>query len=244
MGKNKLQKFEEMQTFHNVFQYPFATLKENSFNLKGNWNAQFFKNTNPVILELGCGKGEYTVGLAKQYPEKNFIGIDIKGARMWHGAKQALHSNLDNAAFLRTHIELLEHFFAPSEISEIWLTFPDPQMNKTGKRMTSARFISLYGKILTQNGIIHLKTDSPFLFAYTCEMIKLNDFPVLVSTDDLYGSDTADEILSIKTFYEQQWLSRNMKIKYLRFILKQREKYSEPETEFERDDYRSFGRHR
>jgi tRNA (guanine-N7-)-methyltransferase len=244
MGKNKLQKFGEMETFPNVFQYPFQVLKEKGFEMKGLWNERFFGNGNPIVLELGCGKGEYTVGLAGLYPEKNFIGIDIKGARIWSGAKQALNGNIANAAFLRTHIELLPYFFAAGEVSEIWLTFPDPQMNKTGKRMTSARFMALYGKVLKPDGMIHLKTDSRFMFNYTLEMIKINSLPVEASTGDLYGENRTDSILSIKTFYEQQWLSRGITIKYLRFVLTPKETYAEPETEIEKDSYRSFGRNR
>ena len=242
MGKNKLQKFEDMTHFPRVFQYPFAVLKERGFEMKGNWNETFFKNDNPIVLELGCGKGEYTVELAKLFPGKNFIGIDIKGARMWTGAKQALVDNMKNVAFLRTHIELISYFFASGEVSEIWITFPDPQMNKVNKRMTSTRFIKLYNGILNDGGIIHLKTDSDFMYTYTCEMVKVNQFPVLVQTDDLYHSHLADEILSIQTFYEQQWLERGLSIKYLKFICENRTNYIEPDIEIEFDGYRSFNR--
>ena len=242
MGKNKLQKFEDMKDYPHVFQYPFAVLQEKGFEMKGHWNEKFFENNNPVVLELVCGKGEYTVGLAKLFPEKNFIGIDIKGARMWTGAKQSLAENLTNVAFLRTHIELISCFFAPAEVSEIWITFPDPQMNKTNKRMTSTRFMKLYREILTDRGIIHLKTDSNFMYSYTCEMVKINHFPVLVQTDDLYHSGLADEILSIQTFYEQQWLDRGLSIKYLKFIGEHRDKYIEPDVDIELDNYRSFNR--
>jgi tRNA (guanine-N7-)-methyltransferase len=242
VGKNKLQKFEDMNGFPNVFQYPFAVLQDNGFEMKGRWNELFFKNDHPVVLELGCGKGEYTIGLGKLFPDKNFIGIDIKGARMWSGAKQAVEDQMTNVAFLRTHIELINHFFAPGEISELWITFPDPQMNKVNKRMTSTRFMKLYRELLIDKGLIHLKTDSNFLFTYTSEMIKLNRLPVLVETDDLYNSRLADEILSIRTFYEQQWLDRGLNIKYIRFVCEPRETYREPETEIEPDAYRSFNR--
>ena len=174
MGKNKLAKFDDMAVYPHVFQFPFATLQEKGFDLKGHWNESFFKNNNPIVLELGCGKGEYTVGLGKLFPDKNFIGIDIKGARMWSGAKESMEQGMTNVAFLRTHIELISHFFAENEVSEIWITFPDPQMKKVTKRLTSTRFMKLYREILSGDGIVHLKTDSNFMFNYTCEMAKAN----------------------------------------------------------------------
>ena len=244
MGKNKLQKFEDMSAYPHVFQYPFSLLQEKGFEMKGRWNELFFKNNHPIVLELGCGKGEYTIGLAQLFPDKNFIGIDIKGARMWSGAKQALEKQLTNVAFLRTHIELIRHFFSPGEVSEIWITFPDPQMSKVNKRMTSTRFMKLYREILTDNGIIHLKTDSNFMYHYTREMIKANQLSTEIDCIDLYHSNLADEILSIQTFYEQQWLARGLNIKYLRFVCEPRETYIEPEVKIEPDDYRSYNRSR
>lgn len=242
MAKNKLQKFADMATYDHVFQYPFAVLKERGFDMRGKWNEQFFHNENPIVLELGCGKGEYAVGLARRYPDKNFIGIDIKGARMWSGASEAKAEGINNVAFLRTHIELITHFFAPGEVSEIWITFPDPQMKKTRKRLTSTRMIELYREILKENGIIHLKSDSPFLYTYTRAMVQENQFPMLVDTDDLYNSGIDDDILGIKTFYEQQWLERGKSIKYIKFVCEPREQLIEPDIEIELDDYRSFNR--
>lgn len=242
MGKNKLAKFANMDEYPHVFQYPYAILQEKGFEQKGKWNELFFKNDNPIVLELGCGKGEYTVGLAKLFPDKNFIGIDIKGARMWTGAKQSLEENLPNVAFLRTHIELISHFFAAGEISEIWITFPDPQMNKVNKRMTSTRFMKLYRQLLGTDGIIHLKTDSNFMFTYTCAMVDENNLPVLFKSDDLYHSGLVDEILKIQTYYEQQWLARGLNIKYIKFECQDRDNWIEPEIEIEKDSYRSFGR--
>ena len=182
MGKNKLKKFGEMETFPNVFQYPFAELQKGPFPLKGKWNTEFFKNDNPIVLELGCGKGEYAVGMAKKFADRNFIGVDIKGARMWTGAKQSVQEGIANVAFLRTSIELIASFFEAGEVSEIWITFPDPQMQKVNKRLTSTRFMQLYRQILKDGGLVHLKTDSPFLYAYTDAMVRLNGFADRKST--------------------------------------------------------------
>ena len=231
-----------MAGYPHVFQYPFAALQEKGFEMRGHWNEQFFKNDHPIVLELGCGKGEYTVGLGKLFPEKNFIGIDIKGARMWSGAKESLEAGMTNVAFLRTSIELIAHFFAPGEVAEIWITFPDPQMKKVNKRLTSTRFMKMYREILSGEGIIHLKTDSNFMFTYTQEMVKANQLSVLFATDDLYHSDLADAVLSIRTYYEQQWLDRGLNIKYIKFICEEREEWIEPDVEIEYDPYRSFNR--
>lgn len=242
MGKNKLAKFDEMESFPHVFQYPFGELKAKGFDLKGHWNDSFFKNNNPIVLELGCGKGEYTVGLGQHFPDKNFIGIDIKGARMWSGAKESLEKEMTNIAFLRTNIELITSFFAPNEIAEIWITFPDPQMKKETKRLTSTRFMQYYQEILNPNGLIHLKTDSNFLFTYTREMIQVNNLPVNVITDDLYHNNIVSDILSIKTYYEQQWIERGINIKYIQFICTPQSTWKEPDIEIEMDSYRSFNR--
>jgi tRNA (guanine-N7-)-methyltransferase len=241
MGKNKLAKFAEMETFGHVIQVPYSQLMLEEFKLKGNWNKEFFQNDNPLILELGCGKGEYTVGLARFFPGMNFIGIDIKGSRMWKGAKDIHLQGLKNAGLLRTNIELLHLFFEKNEVAEIWITFPDPQMKRVRKRLTSSRFMELYRQFLKPGGIIHLKTDSNFMFQYTSAVVRENNFEVISETEDLYDSNLSDNILKIKTFYEQQWLSRGMKIKYLKFIPHQNP-LKEPEVEIEPDDYRSFGR--
>ena len=242
MGKNKLKKCAEMETFDNVFQYPFAVVEREGFPLKGNWKRDFFKNDNPIVLELGCGKGEYAVGLARRFPGKNYIGVDIKGARMWTGAKAAVKEGISNVAFLRTNIELIDRFFEAGEVSEIWITFPDPQMKKVRKRLTSTRFLELYRNILVADGIVHLKTDSPFLYTYTDALVKLNELPTEINTADLYHSDVVDDILEIKTFYEQQWLDRGLTIKYIKFHLDHTTELKEPDIEIEEDTYRSFSR--
>ena len=176
-----------METYENVFQYPFSVIDNVPFEMRGHWREQYFHNDHPIVLELGCGKGEYTVELAKLYPDVNFIGVDIKGARMWTGATQALKEGLKNVAFLRTNIEIIERFFAEDEVQEIWLTFSDPQMKNPRKRLTSTYFMERYRKFLVDGGIIHLKTDSNFLFTYTTYMVEHNALPVLFRTEDLYG---------------------------------------------------------
>jgi len=247
MAKNKLAKFAEMETFDNVFQCAAreASAENPVVQMRGKWHDTYFKNNNPIVLELGCGRGEYTVGLAQLYPQKNFIGIDIKGARMWAGAKQAVQAGQKNVAFLRTNIELLEQFFAPQEVDEIWITFCDPQMKKATKRLTSSWFIARYSHLLRDGGKIHLKTDSPFLYTYTREVLRLNAFPVLADTADLYAMETSEkwqEARALQTHYEHQWLERGMTIKYLCWQLPQRETYEEPDIEIEKDNYRSYGR--
>ena len=243
MGKNKLAKFADMETFSHVFQVSSHDLRNGiPFQMKGNWAKEFFGNENPLVLELGCGKGEYTVGLARKFPDKNFIGIDIKGARMWTGAREALQEGLKNVAFLRTDIEMIHHCFATGEVSEIWLTFPDPQMKKTTKRLTATNFIRSYLSFLKPEGIIHLKTDSNFMFTYTMEMVRVNHFPVLYQTADVYAEKMVDEVLQMKTYYERQWLERGLTIKYVRFIPEMKQDFVEPDVEIEHDTYRSFGR--
>lgn len=243
MGKNKLQKFADMEAYPHVFQYPFAQLKaENGCPLKGKWREGFFKNNNPIILELGCGKGEYTIGLAKLNPGKNFIGIDIKGSRMWTGAKEAFEAKMDNVAFLRTDIELINHFFDTDEIDEIWITFPDPQMKKVRKRLTSTRFMQLYQQFTKRDALVHLKSDSQFLFSYTKLMIEQNNYKLNLISTDLHHSNCPSELKSIRTFYEQQWLDRGLEIKYIQFELENHDSFIEPKEEIEYDDYRSYNR--
>ncbi|EFB33141.1 putative tRNA (guanine-N(7)-)-methyltransferase [Segatella oris F0302] len=246
MGKGKLAKFAEMETFSNVFQYPFSVVDNVPFEMKGHWREQYFKNNHPVVLELGCGKGEYTVELARLYPEMNFIGVDIKGARMWTGAKQAIEAGLKNVAFLRTNIEIIDRFFAESEVQEIWLTFSDPQMKNAHKRLTSTFFLNRYRKFLVDGGIVHLKTDSNFLFTYTTCMVKENKLPVVFSTEDLYHTEGLDEethkILSIQTYYESMWIERGLNIRYMKFLLPQQGELVEPEVDIPLDDYRSYHR--
>ncbi len=243
MGKNKLAKFAEMEQFPHVVQVASHDIRAGEpFPMKGKWNELFFKNNNPIVLELGCGKGEYTVALAEKNPECNYIGIDIKGARMWTGARASQERGLDNVGFLRTNIEMIAHFFAPSEVQEIWLTFPDPQMKKVTKRLTATNFLANYGKFLKPGGLIHLKTDSPFLFTYTRAMVALNHFPVVAIHTDVHDLSPPHPILSIQTYYEQQWIERGLTIKYISFLLDHTRDLQEPDIEIEPDSYRSFGR--
>lgn len=241
MGKDKLRKFREMEGFEHVVQVPFHVIEHNNFHLKGNWAREFFKNDNPIILELGCGKGEYTVELAALNPDINYIGVDIKGARLWKGAKLAQERNQRNVGFLRTNIELIPQFFGANEVSEIWLTFPDPQMKKARKRLTSTTFLNKYRTFLKPGGIIHLKCDSNFQYTYTRTMVALNKFEVLAETDNLYEWEHLNDVLRIKTYYEKQWLDRGITSKYLAFKPHDGE-YIEPNIEIEFDEYRSFGR--
>lgn len=246
--KNKLMKFDDMAGYSNVFQYCFEQLKDGGFPLRGKWHSDYFHNDNPIVIELGCGKGEYAVGLAQRYPDKNFIGFDIKGARMWTGATQALEQNLTNVAFVRTRIELITYFFAPGEVSEIWITFADPQMKKVNKRLTCTMFMERYLQILKPAGIVQLKSDSNFLYTYTEEMAKANQLPILAHTRNLYADNdftdatTIEALRNIQTAYERQWLARGIDIKYIAFTPQPREQWIEPEVEIELDSYRSYGR--
>jgi len=220
--KRKLERFAEIENFENVFQHIQNDKTISDFSLKGRWN-EHFANSNPIVVELGCGKGEYTLGLAQNNPSKNFIGVDLKGNRIWRGAKTALETNLKNVAFFRTRIENIEYAFAPGEVSEIWITFPDPQpqLSRQKKRLTSNRFINKYKNILKPGGIIHLKTDNAGLYEYTLEVIKENGYKLLDSTSDLYSEQEKKnrdpELKSIQTFYEKKFSELGFKICYLKF---------------------------
>lgn len=219
-SKNKLKRFKENETFHNVYQPTREELLNNSYDKKGHWREKVFNNNNPIVLELGCGKGEYTVSLAERNPNINYIGIDIKGARFWRGAKTAIEENLYNVAFIRTQIELVEYVFGENEVDEIWITFPDPQIKykRTKHRMTNLAFIERYRKILKANGIMHLKTDSEFMHGYTLGLLHGLDEEIDYAHHDVYGNSHApEEVTSIQTFYEQQYLEENKKITYIRF---------------------------
>jgi tRNA (guanine-N7-)-methyltransferase len=244
MGKGKLAKFAEMAANPLVVECPTAAVMQDEFSLKGCWGERFFHNSNPIVLELGCGRGEYTIGLGKLYPSKNFIGVDIKGARMWTGAKEALLSDMKNVGFLRTNIEFINNFFASGEVSEIWLTFSDPQMKKATKRLSSTYFLQRYREFIQDGGIIHLKTDSNFLFTYTEEVLKANLIPTEVCTRSLYQEcgENTKEARSFQTYYESMWRARGIDIKYLRFRLPLEGKLVEPDVEIPLDEYRSYSR--
>lgn len=221
MAKNKLQRFRENQNFRHLIQ-PTREEALKNIPLKGHWNHDFFKNNHPIVLELGCGGGEYTLGLSQYYPNKNFIGIDIKGARLWKGAKKVAESNLKNIGYVRTQIELITGIFSEQEVDEIWITFPDPQIKyrRAKHRLTHPRFLDLYRKILKPNGIVHLKTDSEFLHGYTHGIIENRNCEILCSNHDIYHKDTVDlpsYVTGIKTFYEDKFIKLDKKITYLSF---------------------------
>jgi tRNA (guanine-N7-)-methyltransferase len=213
VGKDKLKRFAEVDTFSNVLQLDAG--KE----FKGQWNTGYFKNNNPIVLELACGKGEYTVNLAVMFPEKNFIGVDYKGNRIWRGAKTALEDGVSNVAFLRIQIEIILEYFVPGEIDEIWITFPDPQpqVSREKKRLTSPRFLEKYKQLLKPGGFVNLKTDNDGFHLYTSEKINEAGLHLYIKTEDLYHSEYADEVLSIKTYYEKKYLKENKNINYLKF---------------------------
>ncbi|MDR1865613.1 MAG: tRNA (guanosine(46)-N7)-methyltransferase TrmB [Bacteroidales bacterium] len=230
MSKNKLKRFADMSLYPNVLEPAFEEVFRSNFRSRGRWADDIFANRRPITLELGCGKGEYTVALASRYPERNFVGIDVKGARMWVGATEALQRHLANVVFLRIRIEFLLSCFAPGEVSEIWITFPDPQpqQSRANKRLTSARFLNAYRQILPPGGIIHLKTDSQSLFEYTCRVVELNRLPVLTCTDDLYRSGVTGHAVSVQTHYEKLFAAKGFSIKYLKFAIPGDEILQEP----------------
>lgn len=225
MGKNKLARFAENLTFEHVVQPTFAELVQGGLDLKSRWNADFFEREAPLVLELGCGGGEYTVGLARLYPQRNFIGVDIKGARLWRGARTAQEEGLTNVGFLRTHVDHLLKCFGPQEVDEIWLTFSDPQIGKARKRLTSPLFLNRYKEVLKPGGLIHLKTDSPLLYEYTLEMIAEHKLKVHEQSAEVYAdlvhrvSPEEHAVLNIRTYYEQMWLAEGRTIHYVRFSL-------------------------
>ena len=222
-SKNKLKRFKENETFVNVFQPTREEVVADSFALKGKWNSEFFKNDNPIVLELGCGKGEYSVGLAQLNPNKNFIGIDVKGARFWRGAKTAVDTGMHNVAFVRTQIELINHIVAENEVSEIWITFPDPQIKykRTKHRMTNSEFLQNYKKVLKADGLMHLKTDSEFMHGYTLGLLHGEGHEVVYANHNIYKNEGAPaEVTGIQTFYENQYLEVDKAITYIQFRIK------------------------
>jgi tRNA (guanine-N7-)-methyltransferase len=220
VGKNKLARWTELGSYDNVIQPEIEDVSGKDHPIKGRWNQDLFKNGNPITIELGCGKGEYTVGLANNFPQNNFIGIDIKGARMWRGAKTANEQKLPNVAFLRTRIEFINSFFSSDEVDEIWITFPDPHPGgrNSNKRLTSPWFLNSYRLFLKDKGLIHLKTDNKELYDFTCKVLSHNNVETIISTNDLY-TEKIDNILSIRTHYEKIFLDAGLKINFLSFRL-------------------------
>lgn len=222
-SKNKLVRFGENETFNSVFQPTRDEVITGNYPLRGLWAANYFKNNNPIVLELGCGKGEYTVGLAQKYPNKNYIGVDIKGARFWRGAKTALELGLTNVAFVRTQIELLDYVFAENEIDEIWITFPDPQIKykRTKHRMTNPNFLQLYKKFLKKEGVINLKTDSEFMHGYTLGLLQGEGHDIIYANHNIYVNEGSPaDVTEIKTFYENQYLDKNKAITFVSFRIR------------------------
>jgi len=228
MAKNKHRRFAENETFAHLFQPSAQEMFEGDFHLKGKWNSIFFKNDNPIVLEVGCGKGEYTTALAMQNPNKNYIGIDIKGPRLWTGSKIVHEKGLGNVAFIRNKVEFLCSLFDKNEVSEIWITFPDPQRRKLKKRLTSARFLKIYSEILVDGGAINLKTDSVLMHEFTKRIIKLNNLETVFATDNLYYLGLDNELTQIKTYYENKFLEQNMNITYIKFLVGSKEDFENP----------------
>lgn len=233
MGKNKLKRFSENAIFEHVFEPNYTTIESDSFSEKGNWS-RFFKNDNPITVELGCGKGEYTIGLAELYPDRNFIGIDLKGSRLWVGATYAKEKELDNVAFIRTRVDFIQALFASNEVSEIWITFPDPQNKKRKKRLTYPRFLKLYASVLKSDGVVNLKTDSDKLYHYTKSVVEKNQLNILSSSEDIYHSEILNDELSIETFYESLFTAKDDNINYIAFKL---DKETFEDSDFDEDEY-------
>lgn len=218
MAKNKLKRFLDNESYRHVFEPKYDCISSDTFEQKGKWS-EFFGNTNPITVELGCGKGEYTIGLAEKNPEKNFIGLDIKGARLWVGASYAKKNGLNNVAFIRTRVDFLSSIFSENEISEIWITFPDPQNKKRKKRLTYPRFLNMYQTLMKERGIVNLKTDSDKLYHYTKSVAEFNRLKIYVASEDIYQSEELNESLKIRTFYESLFLEKGDNINYLAFEL-------------------------
>ncbi|HIS33986.1 MAG TPA: tRNA (guanosine(46)-N7)-methyltransferase TrmB [Candidatus Avirikenella pullistercoris] len=239
MGKNKIKKFRENETFGCMVQPLFEEVFSQDYKLKGYWRRDFFRNENPIVLELGCGRGDYTIGLARMYPEKNFIGVDVKGARMWRGGRTATDERMKNVGFLRTRIEFINSLFAEGEVDEVWITFPDPQLkrNRIKKRLTAPLFLARYARFLKEGGVIHLKTDSSHLHYYTKSVIEANRLSEYIACDDIYARPQGlpEEVLALQTTYEKRFLSEGKAITYLQFGLNGVEEFVEPV--FEPDEH-------
>lgn len=229
MAKKKLARFAENLELNNIVQAGVKEVFSRKHRLCGKWAGEFFGSSNPIVIELGCGKGEYTVGLAKLFPGKNFLGVDVKGSRLWAGAKYAYENKMENAGFLRTRIEMISSFFAHDEVDQIWLTFPDPQLKKSRKRLSSPQFLNRYRQFLRLGGMVHLKTDSIELYNYTLSVIRTNQLELLEATTDLYGFAEDCEVLSIKTYYEKQYLDQGKSICYLKFKIDGSEEIKDPD---------------
>lgn len=232
MAKYKLKRFAELKTYSNVIEPDIKPLLNNQYSVAGNWRSMYFLNNNPIVLELGCGKGEYSIQLAEKYPDRNFIGVDIKGARLWVGARQAIEKKLQNVMFLRTRIDFINSFFTPDEIDEIWITFPDPQekYRRKEKRLTSSVFLNKYKSFLKKNGKINLKTDNDILYDYTLKIIKKNSLNLLFHTYNLYNSEYIDKSHAVTTYYEQKFLRENKPIHFLQFAIEESEFIKEPDV--------------